>query len=78
MGRWEYSKRRITGDTSAAELDALGAIGWELCGFCDGWAWLKRDRLAVELQRQGDQIAAGASSLPSTPTAAAPNESASR
>jgi hypothetical protein len=68
MPRWEYAKRPIASDTSPAELDALGMVGWELCGIADGWAWFKRDRIAVELQRQGDQIAAAASSLP--PTAA--------
>lgn len=70
LNRWEYTQRPLTADTTPAELDALGAEGWELCGIAGGIGWFKRSRVARALHEQGARLAAERDGKFADPTSA--------
>jgi hypothetical protein len=59
LDRWEYSKRPLTADTTPADLDELGDVGWQLCGITDGIGFFRRSRIHRELAEQGEIQMAG-------------------
>lgn len=76
LDHFEYLRRPLTTETTPADLDALGAEGWELCGVVGGVGWFKRSRIARALQEQGERQA-GEAAL-NAPSWLRPHESRSR
>lgn len=57
LDRYEYLRRPLTTDTTPAELDALGAEGWQLCAIAGGFGFFWRSTIARELREQGERHA---------------------
>ena len=58
MDRWEYMSHttRYSESATLATFNILGARGWELCGFADGFAWFKRNIIKRNLAEQGGAV----------------------
>lgn len=57
LDSFEYMRRPLTTETTPADLDELGADGWELCGVVGRYGWFKRSRVARALHEQGERQA---------------------
>jgi hypothetical protein len=57
MITWEYRAVAVS-ENIGSDLTTLGGQGWELPAIYDGFAWLKRDRVAYLTKTQADAHAA--------------------